>query len=92
LVFSSPPTVSAIATANGGAFAIDVEPNLVNADWEFTIERLTESGGWMPVGSDHTRGPDETASANLRAGTYRVVVPQQRSAREATSAVVVLTK
>jgi hypothetical protein len=92
LVLTSQPTVTASANASGNAVDVDIEPNLENAAWQFTVERRTESNGWMPVGSYATRGPDETASVNLPAGSYRVVVPAQGTAREATSAVVVLTK
>jgi uncharacterized protein YjbI with pentapeptide repeats len=92
LVFSSQPSLTATAVLGANFLSIDVEPNLGSGAWDFIIEQRTAGGGWMPVGSYRTRGPDETATLNLAAGTYRVVVPRQNTAREATSAVVVLTR
>jgi len=72
---------------------VDVGPSLTGGVlWRLTVQRVSESGGWVTVSSHTTRGPGDTLRVNLPAGTYRAVVPPQQRYHGSASAPVVLAR
>lgn len=88
---SSTATVSSDKSAN--QLLVDVGPSLsAGVLWRLTVQRLSESGGWVTASSHTTRGPGDTLRINLPAGSYRAVVPPQQRYRGSTSAPIVLAR
>jgi uncharacterized protein YjbI with pentapeptide repeats len=92
IVFSASSSVSATTNATADTLVVNIDPNLPNTDWRFTVEQRTQSGGFAPIASYTTHGSNESAIINLPAGTYRVFVPQQHTFTESVSGAVALTK
>ena len=90
--FGSPSSVRATTNAKADTLLVDIDPDLPNGDWLFSVEQRTQSGGFVAIGSFTTHGSNETAIINLPADTYRVFVPQQHAHAQSISAVVALTK
>ena len=82
-----------MANELGTGLRVNVQPDLGTAEWAVTIEKVSESGGWIRVGPVYrTRGGNDQLTINLDEGTYRAVVSAQRNYSESMSAVVVLKK
>ena len=68
---NGPTSVTAEANQLGTGVRVNVQPDLGAAEWAFTIEKVSESGGWIRVGPVYrTRGGNDTLSINLDEGTY----------------------
>ena len=80
------------ANNSDGTLTVDVGPDLGGATWRVIIQKLSDSGGWAADSVHNTKGPGDTLKLNLPNGTYRAVVPPQRSYLGSVSQAVVLGK
>jgi hypothetical protein len=92
-VWRGASTASVSSNKSTTQLLVDVGPSLSSGVlWRLTVQRVSESGGWVTVSSHTTRGPGDTLRINLPAGTYRAVVPPQQRYRGSASTPIVLAK
>ncbi|MFN8126019.1 MAG: fibronectin type III domain-containing protein [Candidatus Nanopelagicales bacterium] len=76
----------------GGAFVVDVDPNLPGAgSWQVAVQRWTGTR-WAAVKNVATTGAREIVNVDLAKGRYRAVVADQRGYLGATGVAVTLTR